>query len=134
MPGLIAKVWLADGATNKAIIQQVNQALNDRDWDTLRTLMSSEFVDGLRASWILAAFPDIHTTLDDILVDGDKVVTRWTNRGTHTAPFMGVAPTGRQVSYTGISIDRLETGKIVESWRNSDILGVLRQIGGFATD
>jgi len=44
---------------------------------------------------------------------------------------MGAAPTGRQVSYTGISIDRFEDGKIVESWRNSDILDVLRQIGGF---
>lgn len=120
-------------ATNKAIIARVNQALNVRDWATLGELMPASFVDGLKASWILAAFPDVQTTLEDILVDGDKVVTRWTNRGTHTAPFMGVAPTGRQVSYTGISIDRLENGKIVESWRNSDMLGLLRQIGGFPT-
>lgn len=120
--------------TNKALIERVNRALNARDWATLSELMNPSFVEGLKASWILAAFPDIQTTLEDILVDGDKVVTRWTNHGTHTAPFMGIAPTGRQVSYTGISIDRLENGQIVESWRNSDMVSVLRQIGGLSTD
>lgn len=120
-------------ATNKTMIERVNTALNARDWDTLRELMHPEFVDGLKTSWTLAAFPDIQTTIEDIIVEDDKVVTRWTNRGTHTATYMGIAPTGRQVSYTGISIDRFENGKIVESWRNSDILGVLRQIGGIPT-
>ncbi len=64
-----------------------------------------------------------------MVADGDKVVTRWTNRGTHRAEWMGAAPTGRQVTYTGISIDRIVAGRVVETWRNSDQLGLLKQIG-----
>jgi predicted ester cyclase len=55
-----------------------------------------------------------------MVADGDKVVTRWTNRGTHRAEWMGAAPTGRQVTYTGISNDRIVAGRVVETWRNSD--------------
>ncbi len=76
-----------------------------------------------------SAFPDVRLTIEDELADGDKVVTRWVGRGTHQGVLMGVAPTGEQVETTGISIWRIEEGKIVESWANYDTLGMLQQVG-----
>ena len=59
----------------------------------------------------------------------DKVAVRVTNRGTHQGELMGIPPTGRQVTITGITINRLSGGKIEEQWNNFDQLGVLRQLG-----
>lgn len=75
------------------------------------------------------AFPDLKMTVDDIFESGDEVAVRWTARGTHRGELMGLAPTGVQVTTTGISIDRYEDGKVVESWTNWDTLGMLRQLG-----
>jgi len=76
-----------------------------------------------------AAFPDVHITIEDQLAEGDKVVTRWTARGTHKGDLMGIAPTGKQVTVTGINIGRVEGGKFVEGWFNIDDLGLLQQLG-----
>jgi steroid delta-isomerase-like uncharacterized protein len=76
-----------------------------------------------------AAFSDAHITLDDVLVTGDKVVTRWTGRGTHDGDLMGIPPTGKSVVFTGIRIFRLADGKIVEGWVNWDTFGLMRQLG-----
>jgi steroid delta-isomerase-like uncharacterized protein len=76
-----------------------------------------------------AAFPDVHFTEDAILVDGDKVVVRWTFRGTHRGEFLGVAPTGKQVTFTGINIYRIADGKIVERWANEDAISLYQQLG-----
>ena len=77
----------------------------------------------------LSAFPDVHFTVDDQIAEGDKVVTRWTAIGTHTGELMGIAPTGKQSTVTGISIGRYAGGKIVEVWDNWDALGMLQQLG-----
>ena len=77
----------------------------------------------------VAAFPDIHWTVEDQMADGDQVVTRWTARATHSEPFEGIAPTGNSVTFTGITISRLENGQLVEEWENFDELGMMRQIG-----
>jgi predicted ester cyclase len=63
-----------------------------------------------------AAFPDLTVTLDDLLADGDKVVRRFTLRGTHRRPLLGVEASGRPVLLRGIAIDRLAGGRLVESW------------------
>jgi steroid delta-isomerase-like uncharacterized protein len=76
-----------------------------------------------------AAFPDLRITIEDQISEGDKVVTRWTARGTHIGPFQGVPPTGKQGSMTGIDIDRIADGRVVECWVNSDDLGLLQQLG-----
>ena len=81
------------------------------------------------ASKLLTAFPDSHYTFDDILAEGDKVVIRWTFRGTHKGELMGTAPTGKKVTATGIVISRIEGGRIVEDWINWDALGMMQQIG-----
>ncbi len=75
------------------------------------------------------AFPDFHTTIEDQIAEGDKVVTRWTMHGTHQGEFRGIAPTGNRITVTGIGIFRFSDGKVVESWDNFDQLGMLRQLG-----
>lgn len=73
------------------------------------------------------AFPDIHFTIEDQIAEADTVVTRWTARATHTGTFQGVPATGKPVVVTGIDIDRVAGGKVVECW--FDALGMLRQLG-----
>lgn len=77
-----------------------------------------------------AAFSDVHCTVDDMVVEEDKVVVRWTWRGIHSkGEYMEIAPTGKQVTITGISILRIVGGKIAEEWGNSDDLGFMQQLG-----
>lgn len=76
-----------------------------------------------------AAFPDLHFTLEDQIGEGDKVVHRLTGRGTHKGEFQGIPPTGKQVTVTGININRFAEGKVVESWGIIDMLGLLQQLG-----
>lgn len=83
-----------------------------------------QFAQNLRS-----AFPDIHVTIHDTLAQGDEVVARWSATMTHTGPFLGIAATGRKATVTGMSIQRIVEGKIVEGWDNWDQLGLLVQIG-----
>lgn len=75
------------------------------------------------------AFPDIHITIDDMLAEGDKVACRCTWRGTHKGEIRGIAPTGKQVTVTGIVISHCVGGKEVEGWESTDSLGMLQQMG-----
>ncbi len=75
------------------------------------------------------AFPDTQMTVEDVIAEGDKVVTRWTARGTHQGEMLGISPSGNRVEVTGISVDRIEDGKFVESWSIYDALGMMQQIG-----
>lgn len=70
------------------------------------------------------AFPDAQWTIEDLLEDGDKVVGRWTFRGTHKGPFLNVPPSGREVSYPIIGIYRIENGRIAEDWHIYHALGL----------
>jgi steroid delta-isomerase-like uncharacterized protein len=74
------------------------------------------------------AFPDLQITIDDMIAEGDKVVTRWTALGTHKGEFAGIPPTGKRGVVTGIDINRIVDGKLVECWTNSDDLGLLQQL------
>jgi len=71
--------------------------------------------------------------VDDMVAEGDKVATRWTMRARHTGHFMGVAPTGRELAFSGTVIDRFVDGKVVEAWETVDMLGLMRQLGATAT-
>jgi steroid delta-isomerase-like uncharacterized protein len=77
----------------------------------------------------LRAFSDLRIVFEDAMTDRDRVVTRWRFEGTHDGPLLGVAPSGRRVSIEGIRIDRIENGKIAESWMQWDTLGMLQQVG-----
>jgi steroid delta-isomerase-like uncharacterized protein len=76
-----------------------------------------------------SAFPDLSLTVEAQLSEGDLVVTRWTARGTHQGELFGIAATGKQATVTGISLDKITNGKIVEDWTNWDTLGLLQQLG-----
>jgi steroid delta-isomerase-like uncharacterized protein len=76
-----------------------------------------------------AAFPDLVLTVEDQIAEGDRVVTRFTARGTHRGDLMGIPPTGKKVTVTGISIDRVANGKSVESWTNYDLMSMMQQLG-----
>ena len=75
------------------------------------------------------AFPDLRITIGDQIAEGDRVVTRWSSRGTHRGEFRGIAPTGNEMRLTGIGIFRFSDGKVVESWDNFHQLGMMQQLG-----
>jgi steroid delta-isomerase-like uncharacterized protein len=74
-------------------------------------------------------FPDVISTIEDLIAEGDKVVARWRSHATHRGDYMGTPPSGKEVQFTGISVYRIEGGKIAESWTVEDQLGLMRQIG-----
>jgi steroid delta-isomerase-like uncharacterized protein len=80
-----------------------------------------------------SAFPDIHFTIEDVIAEGDKVILRWIRRGAHTGdlvtPVMRLPATGKQVTVTGMTIFRFADGKVVETWNQSDRLGLFQQLG-----
>jgi steroid delta-isomerase-like uncharacterized protein len=80
--------------------------------------------------WFRNVFPDLTCTIEDQLAEGEKVVTRWTVRGTHQGEeFFGVPATGERIEMRGIQIDRFEGGKLVEERAEFDLFGALQQLG-----
>ena len=76
-----------------------------------------------------AAFHGLHVTIDDIMADGDKVTARFTARGVHKGEFMGLPPTGKAITMTGIEIFRIKEGKIAELWGEANLMGLMQQLG-----
>ena len=72
---------------------------------------------------------DLQIVLEDQITAGEKVVDRWTGHGIHQGEFMGMAPTGKRITATGISIHRIADGKIAETWNNYDALSIFQQLG-----
>ncbi len=130
--------------SNKDLVRRFAQeVLNDGNMAALEELVAADLVnhspppgvpadrEGLRA-FVLgqrAAFPDFQMTVEDLIAEADKVVLRFTARGTHQGTFAGIPPTGKQVSISGINIYRVAGGKIVEAWAERDTFGMLRQLG-----
>jgi steroid delta-isomerase-like uncharacterized protein len=128
---------------NEAIVRRlIEQVINRGQTGLLAELVAADHVghapfgdhygpEGLRiaVAEYRAAFPDLRVTVEDLVTAGDKVVHRFTLRGTHAGPFLGIPPTGRVVTVTGIAIDRLAGGKVAESWVSLDALNLLRQLG-----
>ena len=127
--------------TNTTIVRRAFEAWNKRDLPTIAQLFPdciyhSPATGEIRGeayrtffTALLNAFPDGRLTVNDEVTDGDKVVVRWTFTGTHKTDLMGIAPTGKRVTMTGISITRIDNGKIVEAWEEWDNLGMLQQMG-----
>jgi steroid delta-isomerase-like uncharacterized protein len=117
----------------------------DGDLDSLDETYSQDYVghappfpdiEGLQAAkgfgmGYRQAFPDIQTTTEDLIAEGDKVVVRWTTSGTHLGDTEVFGPaTGNRIEITGITIQRFdEEGKIAEGWTNADMLGQMQQLG-----
>jgi steroid delta-isomerase-like uncharacterized protein len=77
---------------------------------------------------MITAFPDLERTVEDLVAEGDKVVARWTARGTNTGDFNGMPATGKVATSSGITIFRIADGRIVEEWSESDMLGLMQQL------
>ena len=116
---------------NKALSNRVAQAISKGDLDTLDDLMAPELAEEFKrdVAEIRQAFPDYAGTNVDQIAEGEKVANRFVFLGTHLGEFERVTPTGRRVEFVGHSIDRVVDGKIVESWVELDMLGVMEQLG-----
>src|SRR5437773_6743089 len=124
---------------NKAIVRgYMTEVLNKGNLAAFDNYMSADVVfnnsKGLKQQLasnqtLRNAFPDFQLVIEDQIAEGDKVVTRVTFQGTHRGEFRGVAPTGKQVRYSGIAIDRIVDGKVIEMWHIADTLSLLQQIG-----
>jgi steroid delta-isomerase-like uncharacterized protein len=133
---------LAEG--NKALIRRyIEEAWNRGDLSVIGEVFAESHVgndpanpgvrgpEGVRQLVILyrSAFPDTHFIIEDQIAEGDRVVTRWRASGTHKGELIGIAPTGKRVTVTGIDVSRISGGKVVESWGNWDTLGLMQQLG-----
>ena len=121
----------------------IEKAFNEKKSDALDAYFSPDLTDhalppalpsgfqGRKMFYdaFLAAFPDIHVHIEDLVTENDKVVTHWSARGTHTGELMGIPPTGKSVNVTGIAIDRFENGQSVEHWEVFDQMGLMQQLG-----
>jgi steroid delta-isomerase-like uncharacterized protein len=123
------------------------EAINSRDIDTFDEFVADDYVwhggadpGGLgdvhgierfkaAVQTFFTAMPDLHVEILDLLVDGDKAAIYFRERGTHLGEWVGVAPTGNQLSYTGMGIYRAENGKLVEEWFVDDSRTMFEQIG-----
>ncbi|MBI5291407.1 MAG: ester cyclase [Chloroflexi bacterium] len=129
---------------NKAVIRRLIQGVwNEGNAAVLDEVFAADFVDrtalpgatpgreGLKQLFTMfsAAFSDASSTIDDLIAEGDKVAWRWTFRGTHIGPFMGIPATGKTITLTGITIDRIAGNAIVERWNQADFAGMMQQLG-----
>jgi predicted ester cyclase len=114
---------------NKAVIKQLIEARNTNDVETFVTLFAGELQNRLRRAFtgISEAFPDVHITADDVIAEGNKVVVRWTFRGTNRGAVRDVPATDKAVVWMGIDMYTVANGKIASYVRVSDILGLMKQ-------
>jgi predicted ester cyclase len=130
---------------NKALLRRVMEEVFSRgNISLIDELFAPDFVEhealppGIPAgregvkqlsTMLRRAFPDLKATIDDTIAEGDKVVARATWSGTHKGEFMGIAPTGKSVSFGVFDIVRIAGGKFVEHWGQMDNLSMMQQLG-----
>jgi len=128
---------------NKEIVRRYQEIYNRNDLDALGEVVSEDLltpkimpgiptgIEGAKAAHriMLTGFPDYQTIIDDLFAEGDRVAARITMSGTNTGSFMGMSPTGKYVSFTGIYIARLTNDRIVEHWGEEDGVSLLQQLG-----
>ena len=141
----------AEEATNKATTERFDDALNSGDagriFKTIDEVVAPDAlirtplpVEGTGAELakelfarLMRAYPDLHITIEDLIAEGDKVVSRNTVTGTHQGEYMGIPPTGISVTYNEVIITRFADGRIVETWAVVDVLAQMRQLGVIPT-
>jgi predicted ester cyclase len=128
---------------NKALFRRWCEVISQNRLDRVEEIIAPDEVDhalppgipsgleGVKQLFTLlhTAFPDLQIEIEDLIAEGDEVVGRVTARGTHEGEFMGIAPTGKPVSFNAIDVVRIARGKIVERWSQADNLALLQQLG-----
>jgi steroid delta-isomerase-like uncharacterized protein len=132
---------------NKATVRRFVDAANSSDPELLaktidelvdpdaliRTPLAIETTGANKVKEVFArlrrAYPDLHVTIEDLVAEGDKVVSRNTVTGTHGGEYMGLPATGRSVTYNEIFIFRFKGGRLAETWGVVDVLSQMRQLG-----
>lgn len=122
---------------NQALVRRyIEEVVNKGNLTAVDELIAPDYVshavgtpevkgrEGLkqRVTLLRTAFPDVHVTVDDMIAAGDKVATRTTFHGTHKGEYLGIAPTGKAITATGIGITHIANGKIQEVWLAGDLL------------
>ena len=122
-----------------AVHRLYEECLNKRNFGSLKDIFSDEytgaggekgpaaFEQNIRP--LIAAFPDIQWTVEDILQEGDEVAVRHSWKGTNTGVFRGIAATNKPFTDSGLGIFRFKDGKIVAAWIQTDRLGFVQQLG-----
>ncbi len=128
---------------NKAIVRKYRAAHNQNNLAALDAIVAPDLIShaalpglppglagGKMAHQIfLGSFSDLQTTTEDLIAEGDKVMERYTTRGTHTGDFMGAPATGKKFEAETMVVYRLANGKIVETWGLNDVQAVMTQLG-----
>lgn len=116
---------------NKAIIRQGIEARNTNVVEAFVSFFPADWHEEVRRAFnsVTEAFPDIHITIEELIGEGNKIVSRWTAQATHLGSWQGIAPTGKTVKWTGLDLYTLTDGKITGVVREQDTLGLLRQLG-----
>jgi len=118
---------------NKALVRREQEELwnHTGNLDAAEELFAPDYIEAAKqeAADFRQGFPDVVSTIEDLIAEGNKVVARWRSRATHQGEYMGIPPSGKEVEFTGISVYRIEAGKIAESWNVEDQLGLMQQIG-----
>ena len=128
---------------NKAIVRRFINAFGTNDQAMIKEVLARDYVAHgagapgpldretvmQRISAFTAAFSELGVNIEDQIAEGDKIVTRFTGRGTQTGDFFGLPPTGKPVEVSAVSIERIKDGRIVERWFNQDDLGLMQQLG-----
>ena len=130
--------------SNKAIMRRFWDLWEQGNIELLDELLAPEYINHTLAapdlppgpegvkevvSMFRSAMPDLEVVIEDMIAEGDKVATRYALEGTHRGELFGVAPTGRHLSIKSMTVERLSEGKIVEHWRVTDELDMMRQLG-----
>ena len=133
---------------NKAIMRQFWGVWEQGNIDLLDDLLAPEYVNHTLAtpdlpsgpegvkevvSMFRSGVPDLRVVIEDMIAEGDRVATRYALEGTHGGDLFGVAPTGRHLTIKSMTVERLSGGKIVEHWRVTDELDMMRQLGAIGT-
>lgn len=127
---------------NKAIVREYLQDVWNRgNMDAIDRVISADYIqhiagvspgrDGVKQFFqvIRTAFPDIRIDVHEMIAEGDMVAWHFANVGTHTGPFRGIPPTGKQVRVNGFALVRMQDGQFVEAWGEQDNLGLMMQLG-----
>jgi steroid delta-isomerase-like uncharacterized protein len=132
-----------EAAANKQICIRLVNEINAGDLGSFDELVAEDYVDhnplpgqqqgrdGFRNAYIgvREAFPDGRLEMEDVLAEGDLVVIRGMNSGTHKGDMFGIPATGKHARWSGTRLFRLRDGKLIEGWINLDLLGLMGQLG-----